>query len=72
MTEIRYTQGGITYTTLEHNYKCYWTSEEDGVKEGDVRVIDGILFKSWSVEHHGWLKPDTIRWSKLKIKIEEE
>lgn len=53
----------------EHNgFECGWTREETSpVVEGDIRLIDGYLFRAYSVKKCGWVFK---RWEVLWVPME--
>lgn len=53
-------QGGITY---EDTYCNSWKSSERGVRQGDTRIIDDVLYYAGIVEKDWpWSTPRILWW----------
>ncbi len=55
----------VRYDQNEY-HKEYWVSRERGVKVGDVRVFDDILYFAWAIEKRRWPRKNTVRWKPVQ------
>jgi hypothetical protein len=53
------------YERESYMYGGGWISHENGVRIGDVRIINAILSKACSVEPRGWFRKDRVRWANV-------
>ena len=45
-----------------------WRSRENGVRKGEVRVINGVLSQAWLVYRKAWPRKDEVLWKNVETK----
>jgi hypothetical protein len=53
------------YTRASYMYGGGWHSYENGVRKGEVRVINDVLSKAISVRRRGWFRKDEVLWASV-------
>jgi hypothetical protein len=54
------------YSRESYMYEGGWRSYENGVSQGEVRVINGILSYASTIYRRSWPRRDEILWATVK------
>lgn len=52
----------------QESWTDQWTSYEDGVSIGDIRLIEDSLYYAWQVYLRGWFRVNQVQWLRLNEK----